>query len=87
MVLTGWFVSFTIILGLFDDIPDRQTSMVYVSSSTQLIKLNFGANTPLSQINPHLTNICHFLQARGYWANAIGKQFSAKKVTFVHDQL
>jgi len=70
--------------GLFDDVPDRQTSMVFVSSSTQLIKLNFGAKTPLSQINPHLTNICHFLQARGYWANAIdpktGKAVYGQKV-------
>jgi hypothetical protein len=61
--------------GLFDDIPERKVSLIDVTSSTQLIKLNFSSKTAKTTIMPHLTNICHFLQARGYWADAIGKCF------------
>lgn len=57
---------------LFDDLPEPKLSAVIAHSTTSMIKLNFVANTTTAaQIKPHLVNLCHFLQARGHWANAI----------------
>jgi len=55
---------------LFDDVPEKELSLVTARSTKSIIKLNFATSTA-AQIRPHLTNVCHFLQARGHWANAI----------------
>jgi len=59
----------------FSDLPTRNENTILMTQTApkkmNLLKLDFEGDTDTEDITMYLMDICHFLQARGFWAQGI----------------